>query len=353
MSTPPNYPQLLEVRAAECALEVPFAPRRRVPAWRWREPFERALAAALLLLHLPIIALISVVLLLTQGAPILYRGRRLGRDRRAFTIYKFRTLRADAESRIGGRVLGEGSGLETRLGRVLRESRIDEIPQLWNILRGDMSFIGPRPVRPLVDRELSGTIPGYDLRFRIKPGLIGPVQLLVPHGASKAIRQRVHRLFYRQLRSGVSGLGPRLFALAFAAFLRCTASMTARGGQNLLLRARGGERRQHRRHRPGACELLVSDGPRERSLGGVCDISAHALTLRGSDGIPAEIRSFRLRVRFQRRGRSRTRVIRCAATSVHDRRSKQGPQRQVISYRPLSDHAEYLRDKYLLDRSLI
>src|SRR4051812_33434709 len=103
------------------------------------------------LVTLPLVAAIALVALVTSGRPVVYRGERVGRGGRVFTILKFRTLRPDAESRLGpylGEELVRRTQAEyTPLGRWLKASQLDELPQLWNVLRGDMSFVGPRPIR--------------------------------------------------------------------------------------------------------------------------------------------------------------------------------------------------------------
>jgi lipopolysaccharide/colanic/teichoic acid biosynthesis glycosyltransferase len=119
-------------------------------------------------------------ILVSSGRPILYRGLRVGRFGRAFTMLKFRTLRPDAESRLGpyyGEELTHRTATEvTRLGRWLRASQLDEIPQLWNVLRGDMSIVGPRPIRPALFEEVVAEVPQYWQRLVVRPGLTGFAQ---------------------------------------------------------------------------------------------------------------------------------------------------------------------------------
>ncbi len=140
-----------------------------------------AFASVLGLLLLPVVAVIALLLRVTCGAPILYRGQRVGRGGRFFEMLKFRTLRTGAEERIG-RYLGEELVRRTEseltsLGRWLKSSQLDEIPQLWNVLRGDMSFVGPRPIRPRFFAELATELPAYWQRLVIRPGLTGFAQV--------------------------------------------------------------------------------------------------------------------------------------------------------------------------------
>jgi lipopolysaccharide/colanic/teichoic acid biosynthesis glycosyltransferase len=134
-----------------------------------------------LLILSPLIGLIALALLLTNGRPLLYRGERVGRDGRIFHMLKFRTLRRGAEERLGP-YLGEELVLRTReettgLGRRLRAAQLDELPQLWNVLRGDMSLVGPRPIRPRFFEDLANELPAYWQRLVVRPGLTGFAQV--------------------------------------------------------------------------------------------------------------------------------------------------------------------------------
>jgi len=139
------------------------------------------LAALLLVLSLPLTCGIAAAILVTDGRPVLYRGQRVGRAGRFFTTNKFRTLRVGAEERLGpllGPELVTRTEAEyTRVGRWLRKSQLDELPQLWNVLVGEMSFVGPRPIRPRFFSELAREIPSYWQRLVVKPGLTGFAQM--------------------------------------------------------------------------------------------------------------------------------------------------------------------------------
>jgi lipopolysaccharide/colanic/teichoic acid biosynthesis glycosyltransferase len=138
------------------------------------------LSGFFLLVASPLIALIALTLL-TSGRPLLYRGERVGRDGRLFHMLKFRTLRRGAEERLGP-YLGEELVRRTReettaVGRRLRAAQLDELPQLWNVLRGDMSLVGPRPIRPRFFEELASELPAYWQRLVVRPGLTGFAQV--------------------------------------------------------------------------------------------------------------------------------------------------------------------------------
>jgi lipopolysaccharide/colanic/teichoic acid biosynthesis glycosyltransferase len=139
------------------------------------------LSLLFLAVSLPLAAAIAAAILLSDGRPVLYRGTRVGRAGRFFTIYKFRTLRDGAEERLGhllGPELVEATKAEhTRVGRWLKATQLDEIPQLWNVLRGDMCLVGPRPIRPRFFSELAHEIPSYWQRLVVRPGLTGLAQM--------------------------------------------------------------------------------------------------------------------------------------------------------------------------------
>jgi undecaprenyl-phosphate glucose phosphotransferase len=127
------------------------------------------------------IAVISLAILATSGRPVLYRGRRVGRGGNFYTMLKFRTLRPGAEERLGpflGSELVEKTREErTRIGGWLRATQLDELPQLWNVLRGDMSLVGPRPIRPIFFEQLASDLPAYWQRLVVRPGLTGFAQV--------------------------------------------------------------------------------------------------------------------------------------------------------------------------------
>lgn len=134
-------------------------------------------AALGLVLMAPLFLVISLLIKSTGQGPILYRGLRVGRDGRMFTIYKFRTLQVGAEEKIGARLLTDHDAYYTRIGKFLKRTKCDELPQLVNVLKGEMNLVGPRPVRPIFLEKLCGDIPRYPLRFAVKPGMTGLAQV--------------------------------------------------------------------------------------------------------------------------------------------------------------------------------
>jgi lipopolysaccharide/colanic/teichoic acid biosynthesis glycosyltransferase len=160
----------------------------------------------------PVALVIAVLVLVTSGRPVLYRGERVGRGGKFFRMLKFRTLKQGAEQRIGqylGPELVQRTDAElTGIGRWLKASQLDEIPQLWNVLRGDMSFVGPRPIRPRFFAELAHDLPAYWQRLVVRPGLTGFAQVRRGYETSMAeklahdlewIADRSVRLYLRTL----------------------------------------------------------------------------------------------------------------------------------------------------------
>jgi exopolysaccharide biosynthesis polyprenyl glycosylphosphotransferase len=153
--------------------------RPATPAWSTGVKRLLDLGFSLLLIALlsPVLVLATLAVLLTMGWPIIYTQERTGRDLAPFRVYKFRTMVRDAESRSGPVLAGEDDPRITPVGRFLRRYRIDELPQLANILLGHMSFVGPRPERPYFVERYLAEIPGYRERFRVKPGATGLAQV--------------------------------------------------------------------------------------------------------------------------------------------------------------------------------
>ena len=147
-----------------------------------------------LVLVLPLIPLIMAAIKLTSPGPVLYRQKRVGRNGALFNCYKFRTMRPDAEADTGPTWADDADPRITTLGRWLRASRLDEIPQLWNVFRGEMAFVGPRPERPEFVEWLSREIPYYNLRHIVRPGITGWAQ--VNHGYGASIDESKEKLRY-------------------------------------------------------------------------------------------------------------------------------------------------------------
>ena len=134
---------------------------------------------------IPILIMIPLLIRLDSPGPVLYRQERVGEKEKNFTLFKFRSMRVDAENTLGPVWAQKNDPRITRVGNFIRKTRIDEIPQLFNVLKGDMSFVGPRPERPLFVKQFIQEVPFYHLRYFVKPGITGWAQIKYPYGASK------------------------------------------------------------------------------------------------------------------------------------------------------------------------
>jgi sugar transferase (PEP-CTERM system associated) len=168
--------------------------------WRALEKRSVDVAGSLVLLAvtLPIMAVVAIAIALESGFPILYRQERVGRGGKTFVIWKFRSMRQDAEADGEPRWAQPGDPRVTRVGRFMRKMRIDELPQLFTVLNGDLSLVGPRPERPAFVAQLAGQIPFYNARHSVKPGVTGWAQVRYVYGASRedAKKKLEYDLYY-------------------------------------------------------------------------------------------------------------------------------------------------------------
>jgi lipopolysaccharide/colanic/teichoic acid biosynthesis glycosyltransferase len=204
----------------------PAAPGLPAPApgrlWeRAKEVADYGLAAGMLVAALPVMAACILLVRATSRGPGLYSQTRVGKNGRVFTLYKIRTMTHDCERHTGPRWSPPNDPRITPVGRVLRKLHLDELPQLWNVLRGDMSLIGPRPERPEIVARLRQTVPGYDRRHAVKPGITGFAQIhLPPDTCLRSVKNKLaYDLFYIRHRTAARELlillatGLKLFGL--------------------------------------------------------------------------------------------------------------------------------------------
>ena len=164
---------------------------------RLKRALDVLISLLLLIPAAPIMLITAIIVRLESPGPVIYKQDRVGLFEKEFTVYKFRSMRADAEK--NGAVWASAKDTRvTKFGKFIRKVRIDELPQIWNILKGDMSFIGPRPERMAFVTKLKETIPYYSLRHTVKPGLTGWAQVCYPYGASEedARRKLEYDLYY-------------------------------------------------------------------------------------------------------------------------------------------------------------
>ena len=254
----------------------------------------RIAALALIVLALPLMATVSIVLFLRRGHHVLYVGDRLGLNKKKFRMIKFRTLVSGANGIIGKRLLGDGDPLLAPFGRFLRDTRLDELPQLFNVLKGDMRLVGPRPVRPEIYDSLCKGIPNYDRRFDVKPGLVGVSQLFTPHRTPKRLRAYLDN---RHALIDIEGFG---------------------------------------KHR---AQLL--------------DINQEALCVVSDQRLPeSSLGKFQIRVEVARGNRRRVKTATCTGKVRQVRTRNDNKWAHVVEYRTHDPCSGYVVDQYFLDRSL-
>jgi exopolysaccharide biosynthesis polyprenyl glycosylphosphotransferase len=172
------------------------------PMYGWNKVVKRALdlciGVPLLLLCVPLFGLLALLVKCTSRGPVFYVQERMGFDGRVFGIIKFRTMQADAEDHTGAVWTQAHDPRRTRVGVWLRCTSLDELPQLWNVVKGEMSLVGPRPERPVFVEEFRKNIPRYMLRHRVKAGMTGWAQVQGWRGNTSLERRLEHDLYYIQ-----------------------------------------------------------------------------------------------------------------------------------------------------------
>ncbi len=315
---------------------------------------ERGLALLLLILTAPLFGLVALIVWRSDRGEILYRGLRLGLGKRPFTMYKFRTLRRNAQLITGAELLDQRLEQHVQLtiprGKFLRETRLDELPQLWNVLRGEMSFVGPRPERPEVYAAHRG-IDGYEQRFSVRPGMIGFSQLFTPHGTHKRYRTLIDNARIRHGQRGLSTVRIVTYAglVVLAKALRRTLHHLRNDFLQSRVLGRYREKRRLRRVRPeGARISLELPGESTPRHGRVIDMNEQAMLV-VCPGLSGALRAdARLEVSL---GAGMLRSARCETMLSHTREHA-GGQAFVLQYRPETARCDYIIHQYFLRSSL-
>jgi lipopolysaccharide/colanic/teichoic acid biosynthesis glycosyltransferase len=186
----------------------------------WKGGLDRIAAAILLVPGLPVIGVLALLVRLTSPGPGIFRQKRVGRDGRHFTMYKIRTMSMDAEHVLGAVWAKSQDGRVTPLGHVLRKLHLDELPQLLNVLWGDMSLVGPRPERPEFVTVLARELPSYRDRLAVRPGITGLAQVNLPPDTDIKSVQRKLALDVEYIRAASLGLDLRLLLCTVGRMLR-------------------------------------------------------------------------------------------------------------------------------------
>ena len=159
-----------------------------------KRTYDNLLSLIGLIITSPLFLTIPFLIKLESKGPVFFKQKRVGRNGELFYIYKFRSMQSDAEIKTGPIMSFKNDNRVTMIGKTLRKTRIDEVPQLWNILKGNMSFVGPRPERPMFVEKFNEHIPFYNQRFSLRPGLTGWAQIRCAYASN--IEQTLDKLRY-------------------------------------------------------------------------------------------------------------------------------------------------------------
>lgn len=321
--------------------------------------FNSVLALILLILGSPLLIFLAILLRITGGPPVFYKGIRLGINKKTFVIYKFRTLPVNAQQIIGAELLSDNHRMVSPLTRFLRATRLDEIPQLINILNGDMDFIGPRPERPEVYETRCKNIKDYDRRFMVKPGLIGYSQLFTPHGTPKIVRTHIdNRLMLKKRQFSWS-----IYLIVYTILIVLKdvykeGVISFRTFINTRIRKKYAEHRTSRRLRPQNITVywrLASDQSQPYQTDVILfDINDYCFRLHSKEKLPRGALEFKLSRRITRDNRHKTKRVLCKGEVVIERTKEDDsmPHISIIQYSPVSQLNQYLMDKYFTEQSM-
>lgn len=311
----------------------------------------------------PLMLALGLVILVLDGRPVFYSGLRLGKGKTLFRMFKFRTLVPDAQSRIGAEIFttrfSSNRELLSSTGRFLRDTRLDELPQLFNVLRGDMDILGPRPERPEIYERFCRQIKGYDRRFSVKPGLIGYSQIFTPHSTSKRFRHLVDMRFLKlkhRYSLEVFVVSAALLMLA-ARMLRKLATACTHALLNLVHTRR--EKRALERIEPGRAHIYLAGAgagaPGTEVAGLLKDINEEALLVYTDAPLPSGPLRARIVIPVRRRlGREVTKTASCSCQLFTSAASVPPPYRHgyVLKFTPLTPLNSYIVHQYLLGGSI-
>ncbi len=333
----------------------------------WNTVFNRVAGALLLVLTLPAILVLALAVKIINPGPVFYMGTRLGQNRVPFYMYKFRTLDTGIQKKIGAKMLSEKKQEIQPFLKLMRDTRLDELPQFYNVVKGEMALVGPRPVRPELYENVCSDLPGYDIRFLVRPGLVGFSQLFTPHGTPKRIRSLIDARLATTQRNILWDMA--IIVYTGLTLLRSLASKSwSLLSTRLLLRLRHGrpaDERGHHRIRIKNAVVFVAPADDENGISGNGQDYEHVGNLKDCTDTHFRFRShailerdtihkFRLqRILSRRKGVSRKRAH-CTGR-IFRRVDSPDPEQKhdyIIEYFVENPFQQYLMDKYFLDKSI-
>lgn len=314
-------------------------------------------ATLLILVSFPFFIIVPLIILIQDGRPVFYKGERMGRNKKTYMMYKFRTLVKDAEQRLGGKMLSSSDRLELPIGRFLRESRLDELPQLINVVRRDMDLVGPRPERRAVYEAQCRELPGYENRFNVRPGLIGYSQLFTPHNAPKRARVILDNLYVRRKQKwhvDILFFTLAILWLAKRAFLKGVKMAMELGGR-LVRQGKTANNRASERIKPPHTEILLNRDGQRVSMGTILDISDEGVVFRTDRDMAGESVALRMRIEaeFAPRPGVKRKSARCQGQVLRSIPLADGGFRTVVLYKPARPLDLLLIHQYFLAKSIV
>ncbi len=324
----------------------------------------KVLALILIILCLPLFFIIGVTVKIIMGGPIFYRGTRLGLHKKHFFMYKFRTLPIGSQSLLGADLVSEKRIPLSPFVRLLRDTRLDELPQLFNILFGDMDFVGPRPLRPEVYESIIGTIPHLDLCFTVRPGLIGFSQLFTPHNSPKRLRALIDNRFILIKRYFLwnffivfytAGVLIKYIALKSIFFFYTTII------KEKILHIYN-EKRRYQREAPQNSEFYLTphvESFDKKTKGTLIDINEAFCRVKTNKKIHDDEFQFYLirTIKSKNSRKYKKKTAKCfgklSKIIPTNKEHKDTTPHYIVEYHPISPYNAYIIDKYFLNKSII
>lgn len=326
--------------------------------------FNIGLALVFILCGLPIFLLLGLIIKYADGGPILYRGIRLGRCKVPFYMYKFRTLPEGSQKSLGALLVSDTNVRLNPLVKLLRDVRLDELPQLFNILMGDMDFVGPRPLRPEVYEAACRNIPNFDLRFTVRPGLIGFSQLFTPHSTPKRLRAIIDNKFLLLKRKFSWDLFIIFYTMLVLARKIITrgSSMLWRAVKKRLFSKSYAEKRVFQRQSPNNVQVVFhcpqEQGDAANRQGELIDINEAYCRIDSNcriDGTELVFSLSRLLRSRNRKRRYKRKKAYCRGIiyKTLDRPVGAYKYTYIVEYQAVSPFYSYVIDKYFLKKSIM
>ncbi|KKR31050.1 MAG: Sugar transferase [Candidatus Gottesmanbacteria bacterium GW2011_GWC2_39_8] len=299
---------------------------------------------------------------LKDGGPIFYQGVRLGRNKKPFTMYKFRTLIPDAQKIIGAELLSSKHNVVAPWGKFLRDSRLDELPQLFNILKSDMDFVGPRPERPEIYEKICKHIKGYDKRFDTKPGLIGFSQLFTPHSSPKRIRTLIDNRLLVKKQDLLWDTSIIIYTILVVVVTTCYKifKICNKVLKNKILGMYSEKRVLERVQPIGAKIYIGSENDEKGSFAyesRLVDINEDAFLMYTNHKIDQKDSFFKLKITWNIRGKKgvseKSAICTGKVYKESEIKNKQFKYSYVIKYTPISPLNFYMVHQYFLSESMV